>query len=194
MPVDQIWILSVLEDKPYRDVKKLWKVFETEYDSVGVQIFSHPHVTFQGGKTADLRQLKRDFQETISKIRPFEIEVNGPRHFDDKVIYLEVEKTQRLIELNKRINQFLKIHCHNLLEDYAPGSWIPHITLAMDDLSKRNFEKARAELKDSRIQFRQRLHNICIVQRYPDGKIRIGKRYELQAAGRRRSAKRQATR
>ncbi len=46
MPMDQIWIVSILEDKLYQDVKSLWRLFAREYNSVGVQIFSHPHVTF----------------------------------------------------------------------------------------------------------------------------------------------------
>jgi hypothetical protein len=69
MPMDQIWIVSILEDKLYQDVKSLWRLFAREYNSVGVQIFSHPHVTFQGGKTDNARQLKKDFQEIASKIK-----------------------------------------------------------------------------------------------------------------------------
>lgn len=60
MPMDRIWIVSVLEDKPYGDVRNLWKLFETKYNSVGVQLLSHPRVTFQGGKTADSGQLNKD--------------------------------------------------------------------------------------------------------------------------------------
>ena len=179
MPMDQIWIVSILEDKLYQDVKSLWRLFAREYNSVGVQIFSHPHVTFQGGKTDNARQLKKDFQEIASKIKPFEIEVTGPRHFDKKVIYLEVEKTYKLIEINQRINQFLKRRCQDLFEYYKPRNWLPHVTLAMDDLTKRNFETAWTELKDSKIRFEQKLHNLCIVKQYPSGKIKIAGRYEL---------------
>jgi 2'-5' RNA ligase len=160
-------------------VKNLWKLFETKYSSVGVQIFGHPHVTFQGGGTDDTRQLKRDFQGMASKIKPFEIEVKGPRHFDKKVIYLEIIKTRKLIEIHRVLNRFLKRRCKGLPEYYEPGNWLPHVTLAMDDLTGRNFENAWAELKDSRIEFRQELHNLCIVKQYPSGKIRIDGRYEL---------------
>jgi len=179
MPMEQIWIVSILENKPYKDVKNLWRLFERKYKSVGVQIFSHPHVTFQGGRTDDTRQLKRDFQGIASKMGPFEIEVSGARHFGRKVIYLEVEKTPGSVEINKRINQFLKAHCHDLFEDCTPGNWIPHITLAMDDLTAGNFQKAWTDLRDSELRFRQRLHNLCIVKQYPGGKVRIARRYEL---------------
>lgn len=179
MPTDQIWIASILEDRPYRDVKSLWSLFARKYNSVGVQIFSHPHITFQGGKTNNTRQLKKDFQEMASEVKPFEIRVNGPRHFGKRVIYLEVEKTRELIETDELIHRFLRARCHGLFENYAPGNWIPHVTLAMDDLTESNFDKAWAELKDSRIRFRQRLRNLCIVKRHPDGKIKIAGRYKL---------------
>ena len=174
-----MWIVSILENKHYKDVKNIWNSFEKKYDSVGVQIFSHPHITFQGGKTGNPKQLKRDFQKIVSNIQPFEIEVSGIAHFNKKAIYLKVKKTNSLIELNKLVNQFLKNHGKSLLEYYLPKNWIPHICLAMDDLTKRNFEKAWAELKDSKFKFKQKLHNICIVKRYPDGKIKISKKYEL---------------
>ena len=60
MLMDSVWIVAILENEPYKDVKSLWKLFETKYDSVGVQIFNHPHVTFQGGKTSDSGQLNKD--------------------------------------------------------------------------------------------------------------------------------------
>ena len=178
MITSQIWIVSVLENKPYKDVKKIWKLFEKKYGSVGVQIFSHPHVTFQGGKSDNLRELKKGFQEIASKMKPFEIGVSGIAHFDKKVIYLKVEKTNSLIELNKLINQFLKSHCTGLLEYFTPENWIPHITLAIDDLTEENFEKAWNQLKHSKIKFKQKLHNICIVKRYPNGKIKIAQKYD----------------
>ncbi|UCB51556.1 MAG: hypothetical protein JSV10_06050, partial [Candidatus Zixiibacteriota bacterium] len=75
--------------------------------------------------------------------------------------------------------RFLRARCHGLFQDYAPGNWIPHVTLAMDDLTKSNFEKAWADLKDTRIRFRQELHNLCVVKQHPNGKIKIARRYSL---------------
>jgi len=177
--MDTIGVVSILEDKPYRDVKDLWKLFEKEFDSVGVQAFNHPHITFQAGKTESIRQLKKDFQKIVPDIKPFVIEINGARHFDKKVIYLKVEKTAELIRINTLINQFLKTHCQGLFEYFVPPNWIPHITLAMDDLTEENFKKAWSQLKDSKIKFKQKLHNICIVKWHPNGKIGIAKKYEL---------------
>ncbi len=175
----QIWIVSILENRPYKDVKNLWKLLEKKYDSTEVQIFKHPHITFQGGKTENPRQLCKDFQKIIPKIKPFEIEVKTLLHFDKKAICLKVEKTKVLFELSQLINKFLKNHCEDLLECYIPKRWIPHITLAAGDLTEVNFRKAWTDLNPKKIGFKQKLHNLCLVRQYPDGKIKIAKRYRL---------------
>jgi 2'-5' RNA ligase len=57
---------------------------------------------------------------------------------------------------------------------------MPHITLAMDDLTEQNFDKAWNRFKRSKIEFEQELHNICLVKWCSDGEIKIAKRYELK--------------
>jgi len=84
-----------------------------------------------------------------------------------------------LVRLNKLINQFLEKYCKNLFEYYTPKKWVPHITLAMDDLTEDSFERALNELSKNKIQFKLKLHNLCIVKRYPSGKIKIVKKYKL---------------
>lgn len=179
MSIDTIGILSILENKPYKEVKKLWKLFEKKYNSTGVRTFNHPNVTFQGGKTYNIKQLKNDFNGIISKIKPYEINVSEIGHFNKEVVYLKVKNSNNLLKINRLINKFLKNYCKELFEYCIPKNWVPHITLAMDDLTNENFEKAWHELNNINIEFKQTLHNICIVRLYPDRKIRIVKKFEL---------------
>jgi 2'-5' RNA ligase len=177
--VETIGIVSNLEGQPYKKIKKLWASLERKYDCVAFEQYAHPHVSFQAARTSDIRQLKTDFQKLVSQIKPFKIEVGGLRHFDKKVIYLQIRKTQELVEIHRLVDHFLQTRCQDLFEYYTPENWIPHLTLAQKVPTVRNFEKAWHELTDSRLRFRQRLHNICMVKWYPDGKIKIAKRCEL---------------
>lgn len=179
MHTEKIGIVSNLEDEPYQLVKRYWNHFERKFDSVAIQAYSHPHFTFQFALTHNIKELKKTFEEVTLKIKPFPIEVDGVRRFDENAIYLKVEKTTGLLKIHQLIHGFLKERCNGLLEYYTPELWVPHVTLAMEDLTKNNFEKAWAELKDSEIKFRQRLHNVCMVKWYPGGKIKIAKRYIL---------------
>ena len=177
--MDTIGVVSNLEGMPYKDIKKLWARLEREYDCVAYEAYSHPHVSFQAAKTADIRGLKREMQKLASEINPFEIEVGGLLHFDKKVICLKIKKTRELSEVHKLINQFLEARCRDLFHYYISTNWIPHITVVQDIPAAGSFERAWRELRDSKIKFRQRLSNICMVKWYPNGKIKIARRYEL---------------
>lgn len=179
MPSEKIAIVSNLEGQPYEEVRRLWKLFERKYLSKAIQAYGHPHISFQSGTTPDVRQIKRDFQSLVSQIRPFEITVTGARHFREDVIYLAVKRTRELAKIHKLIDRFLESQCQDLVELYAPEHWLPHVTLAMEDLTEDNFKKAWMEFGGSNIRFKQRLHNVCMVKWLPDGTIRIAKRYKL---------------
>jgi 2'-5' RNA ligase len=173
-----VGILSILEDEPYKMTRKLWKLFERTYRSRGVQTFNHPNITFQAVKTTNLKELRKEFQKVVGEIEPFEIEVDGVGHFDKKVIYLSVKKTKNLARINKLANEFLRMY-GELFESYYPDRWTPHITLAMEDLTETSFDQAWNRLANHKIEFRQTLHNICIVKQQRSAKIRIDKRYQL---------------
>jgi 2'-5' RNA ligase len=179
MRSERIAIVSNLEGQPYKDVRRLWKLFERKYLSKSIQAYSHPHISFQSGTTHDVRQIKRDFESLAYQMTSFEIEVTGARHFRKDVIYLAVKRTRELAKTHKLIHRFLDDQCQGLDELYAPQHWLPHVTLAMEDLTEENFENAWMEFEGSNIRFKQRIHNVCMVKWLPDGRIRIAKRYKL---------------
>ena len=177
--VETIGIVSNLEGQPYKNIKKLWASLERKYDCVAFEQYAHPHVSFQAARTSDIRRLKREMQKLTLRIKPFEIEVDGLLHFDKKVICLQIKKTRRLLEIHKMINRFLEARCRDLFYYYIPANWIPHITVVQEVPATGSFENAWGELRDSKIKFRQRLGNMCMVKWYPNGKIKIARRYEL---------------
>ncbi len=157
-------------------------MFERKYNSRAIQAYGHPHFTYQIARTSDIKGLKAEFRKLAAQLGPFEIKVDGVRHFRKDVIYLSVRKTLELIRIHRLVHRFLETRCRDLLELYVPKHWIPHITLAMEDLTEDKFEEAWREFKGSRIAFKQRMHNLCLVKFYPDGKIRIAERYVLQGS------------
>jgi 2'-5' RNA ligase len=179
MAAQLIGIVSNLEGQPYREVKKLWALFERKYNSRAIQAYSHPHFTYQIARTSDIKGLKAEFRKLARQLRPFKIEVHGAKRFRKDVIYLSVRKTRELAAIHREIHRFLETRCQDLLELYTPKNWIPHITLAMEDLTKDGFEEAWREFEGSRIAFKQRIHNLCMVKFLPDGKIRIARRHKL---------------
>jgi 2'-5' RNA ligase len=177
--MDTIGILSIIEDRPYKEVKRLWKLFEKQYNSIGVQTFNHPNVTFQGGEVTDIKVLTREFRDLAVEIEPFKIDVDGFGSFDKRVIYLRVKKSREIARINEVVNQRLKSRCVTVFEEYTPERWIPHITVAMDDLLESEFDRAWSSLSGVKFEFEQKLHNICLVKRYSSGKIKILRKFPL---------------
>lgn len=158
-------ILSLLEGEPYRQVREIWKYLEEKYGLVAVQAFPHPHLSFQGGVTCCVEEIAENCQWLLDRLDPIDIEVTGLGHFGDRVIYLEVKPTPNLRQVNRLVNEYLAMRCQSLFPLYTPQQWVPHITLAVDDLTEDIFERVWSDLSRSPLVFQQTLHSLCLVGR-----------------------------
>ena len=174
-----IGIISLLEEEPYQWVKERWQYLSETCGLDEIEKFKHPHLSFQGGTTDSLDTLLDDFDTFIHGIDPFEVRVRGMDHFENRVIFLRVDKTPDIMALNESLTTFLKRHCSSVFEQYEPGSWIPHISIALEDLDEITFRAVWNEVKDDQIEFNVTLHNLCIIQWNPEPPVNIIKRYQL---------------
>jgi len=113
-----IGIASIMTGNERDEVLRFWNVFETEYNSIGVQSFDHPNIGFQGGSCSDINLLKDELLNLVMSLSPFEVIVEGFGFFEvpSKVVYLNVLKTDELIDIHKKINNSLAKCCGNLFE------------------------------------------------------------------------------
>jgi 2'-5' RNA ligase len=177
-----IGIASLLTGDERDEVLRFWNLFETEYASIGVQSFDHPNLGFQGGSCSNIDSLKDDMSNLCDSISPFEVIVEGFGFFESpsKVVFLKVKKKDELIELHKKINNFLAKCCENLFEFYTPENWVPHITLAMDDLSETGFNNFKERHKDNLPSFKQTISNLALVEFKNNGRVELLSTYEIK--------------
>lgn len=170
-----VGILSILEGDLLNEAKRLWKLFETDYGSVGVQSFDYPNVTFQAGHCQNVMQLANEMPTLAQQLEPFEIIVDGLGCFESsgKVIFLRVQLTKELRRVHQAVSAMLGRYCDNLFEDYMLEKWIPHITVAMKDLTAVQFNRAMNDLRDYSPQYRQTLSSLNLVRVLEAGHIEI---------------------
>jgi 2'-5' RNA ligase len=163
--VETIGILSILEGAVAEESKRLWTLFENVYGSKGVQSFDYPNVTFQAGYCHDIALVQNTLAALSRNLSPFTVIVDGLDYFDSssKAVFLSVQLTAELRQINQTINDMLSKCCEEIFESYRPEKWRPHITVAMDDLTDENFARAWQDLKDYQPHYRQTLSNICLV-------------------------------
>ncbi len=178
----KIVVVSILEGEAYEETKRMWRFIEKEYDSKAVQNFPHPHISFQGGMSEDLKTIDSELKNLSSEISPFPITLGGIDTFrkPERVIFLSVTRTKTLQSIHKKIDDLLKKYCSRTFRFCSPQDWSPHITLAQGDITPDLFRKAKLDLENYHPLCRLTLHNICLVRWYDqDRKIRIHKKYVL---------------
>lgn len=172
---DIVGIVAIVKDELKNEILKLWSIAEKKYNSKDVQSFDHPNLGFQGGQCENISSLKRDMLDLSSTIAPFEIVVNGFGYFEHptNVIYLKVIKTEKLKRLHKNINDLLSEHCSNIFEFYTPENWIPHITVAMNDLTNENFKHFKENLVEQTPFFTHKVSYLQLVKFCENGRIEL---------------------
>jgi 2'-5' RNA ligase len=159
-------------DGPLRDeASRLWRVFEVEYGSVGVQTFPHPNLTFGAGRSRDAHALAGRMENLSKGFGSFELRVTGICCFSEphKVVFLRVALTEQLAAIHRSVDRVLQQHCEDLFEHYRPAAWVPHITIGMGDLSQEAFERARTELSAYNRDLMQSACELSVVQSALEG-------------------------
>jgi 2'-5' RNA ligase len=176
--------ITTLLDNPIKDeIYKFWNMFESQYKSTGVQSFAYPNLGFQGGLCESIEPICQAIENYMWFIEPPEIIVNGFGYFEEpsKVVFLKVQKSEALQKVHEEINEILQRDCCELFEFYKPKLWTPHITLAMDDLQDNDFFKFREENQGIDVSFKQVISNLVLVEFTLDGKVRLIRRWEMNA-------------
>lgn len=178
----KVGVVSILEGETYAETKRMWRLFERKYGSKAIQNFPHPHVSFQGGLSENLKILVLKIDDLSSKINPFPVTIEGIDTFErpKRVIFLPVKRTKILRSIHKKIDELLQEYCSWTFRYYTPQNWIPHVTLAQRDITPTNFRNAKRYLENRRFNYELTIHNICLVRWYDqDRKIKIHKKYVL---------------
>lgn len=177
-----IGIASLLTGNARNEVLHFWRVFEIEYSSIGVQSFDHPNLGFQGGSCSDIHLLKDELSNLSMSLSPFEVKIEGFGFFEtpSKVVYLNVLKTDELIDLHKKINNLLVKCCENLFDFYTPENWVPHLTLAMNDLTEISFSNFKEKHYDYSPSFKQIISNLALVEFKKDGRVELLSCFEIK--------------
>jgi 2'-5' RNA ligase len=161
-----IGVLSILEENVLDEVLRLWNLFETKYGSTGVRSFAYPNLTFQAGRCHDVEPIENALSSLSGHLRPFELIIDGLGSFEthSKVIFLKVKLTEELRHINQLVNRMLQRQCEEVFDNYLPERWVPHVTVAMGDLTDANWEQGARDLSGFHPHYRQRISNIHLVQ------------------------------
>jgi len=147
----QLYFIAIVLPDPHKlEAQRLKEQFRDVHGSKAA-LRSPPHLTlhmpFQW--RADREQvLTEKLQDFFLTCAPVPVHLHGFGCFPPRVIFIDVQKTDALKELQQRLSRFCRMELNLFNANHKDNPFHPHVTLAFRDLRKKAFTVAWDEFKD----------------------------------------------
>jgi 2'-5' RNA ligase len=158
-------IASLLDKSASVKVEFLWQELEVRCGLVGVKITPFPHFSWQVAEAYDLSLLATGLGTLSRKAEPLTVHTAGLGLFtgENPIVYIPIIKDKPLISFHKLLwEQMTGIALHPS-PYYSPSLWIPHITLAFNDINHDNLDCAMRILAYQSFEWEIQIDNLVTI-------------------------------
>jgi 2'-5' RNA ligase len=163
-------IASLLDGPATSRVNYLWQELEARCGLDGVKTTPLPHFSWQVTEAYNLPQLEIVLHAFARQARPFVIHTSGLGLFtgENPIVYISIVKDESLIHFHSLLwEQLREIAIHPTLF-YAPEQWVPHITLAYNDVTTANLDCVMRYLAFQSFNWEIQIDNLILVAQAED--------------------------
>lgn len=149
-------LVTLLPEPYFQEVEEIWTELEARFGCQHVYARPKPHFTWQYAESYD-ETYARTLESICSGLSAIEVQTDIVTRFSefDPVVFLRIIPSLELLTLHGILWEGLRPFWDKPSLLYQPGSWVPHITLSMNEDEWRN-PKAACDLlisKDLRWTF-----------------------------------------
>jgi len=106
----------------------------------------------------------------------------------DKItLYLPIKPTKELLEFHLFLWNLVNVNNTKLNKYYSPTNWIPHITLAVEDINKENVGTVVSYLSKKKLKLQIKLESVSVVRRDIGKEIEIENTYGIPRKSKKKS-------
>ncbi|WP_420582691.1 2'-5' RNA ligase family protein [Reichenbachiella sp.] len=166
-PEQNLYFLALIPDEPVlSEVIAFKKEVKEKFNSKGA-LRSPPHITLH--MPFKWRADREDFLiEQLSKFRfdlyPFQVTLDGFDFFEPRVVFVDVEKTKVLTQLQKELSDFVRREINIFNADYKDRGFHPHMTIGFRDLKKAVFPEVKTCFQDRKYQRQFEVSRFCLLK------------------------------
>ncbi len=143
---ESIYFIAIVPPRAIQEEITQLKVLMAERFNSKHALKSPPHITLHmpfKWKKSKWEILKSTIEKINSEIEPFEIELDGFAFFEPRVVYVDVEENQPLIDLQKAVVEEVRKKLKLDNANYKNRPFKPHMTIGFRDLRKPDFYLAK---------------------------------------------------
>ena len=165
-------LVSLLPSPFYAQVESLWGELERDFGLSGIQVTPCPHFSWQIAEDYDFEKLATIVQEITREVAPFVVRTTGLAMFTgpSPVIYIPVVKTARMVELHALLWERTAEASRDRSALYAPENWMPHISVAYEDVDRENIGPLMERLAFQPFDWEMTVDNVALICE-PTGEI-----------------------
>ncbi len=159
-------IVSALDD-PHREmVENIWGELKAVFGLQGVIGSTRPHFTYHVADSYAADAVGDALSAVARTTAPFAIETHGLGVFrgDETVLYLHVSPSPALMVLHQRVWDAVASISRDPKAVYAAATWVPHITLAIGDLTEDVLPLALQLLNRRTYEWAIPVTNLCLIE------------------------------
>jgi 2'-5' RNA ligase len=135
-----IAIASLLNMQANQQVQHVWDLLDANCGLSEMQLTPLPHFTWHSAENYQLDIAEPILRKITVHFTPFVVSTAGIGIFTGPtpVLYLALVKTQVMMNIHKILWNELAPLGNMVNEYYSPARWMPHITLAIRDITPQN--------------------------------------------------------
>jgi 2'-5' RNA ligase len=165
-------LVSLLPSPYYEQVEILWQELNEQHGLQGIRVTPYPHFSWQIAGDYDIEALERAMRQIADECPPFQVRTAGLALFTGHrpVLYIPVVKDPNLMALHTRIWEAGLQAGQQASPYYSPAAWMPHISLAYEDVTPENIGALVEKLAFRSFAWEMTVDNIALIYE-PNGEI-----------------------
>jgi 2'-5' RNA ligase len=165
-----IAIASLLNIQANQQVQHMWDLLDVNCGLSEMKLTPLPHFTWQSAENYPLDFTEAAIRSMASSFTPFIVLTAGIGIFTGPtpVLYLALVKTQTMVNIHQMLWNELSPSGHLVNEYYAPTRWVPHITLAIRDITPQNLACAMEGLLYYPFEMEIVVNNLAVIYQVGD--------------------------
>ncbi len=159
-------IISALDQESSALVREIWQLLFDQCQLEGIFNFPTPHFSWFAADSLEVERVTPILRQIAAASDPIKVHTFGLGIFSGErpVLYLPVVKTQDLMDYHRNIWDQTQPYSENTRLYYSPVLWLPHITLAIKDLTLENLSCAVESVVGNPLFLTIRVENVMVVE------------------------------
>ncbi|WP_456458174.1 2'-5' RNA ligase family protein [Reichenbachiella sp.] len=166
-PEQNLYFLALIPDEPVRsEVIAFKEEVKEKFNSKGA-LRSPPHITLH--MPFKWRADREDqLIEKLSLFKfdqyPFQVTLNGFDFFEPRVVFVDVDKSAILTQLQTELSDFIRRELKFFNADYKGRGFHPHMTIGFRDLKKAVFPEVKSYYQNQSYKRQFEVSGYCLLK------------------------------